>query len=52
MNNKIGNFDCHLPYGLSYGATHKDWIFEESRRRFDTYLQGITSLLVLVFLAN
>ena len=29
---KIGSVRCG-PNGLSYGTSHKDWVFEESRRR-------------------
>jgi hypothetical protein len=33
MNARVGNFDCNLPYGLPYGSTYREWVFEESRRR-------------------
>jgi hypothetical protein len=34
LDHKIGNFARHSPFGLSYGTTHDDWVFEESRRRW------------------
>lgn len=34
LNHKIGSFECQSPFGLSYGTTHDDWVFEESRRRW------------------
>jgi hypothetical protein len=36
MNCKIGNFNCTSPTGMSYGTTYRDWVFEESRRRYST----------------
>jgi hypothetical protein len=34
LNHKIGNVERHSPFGLTYGTTHDDWVFEESRRRW------------------
>jgi hypothetical protein len=34
LNHKMGSFERHSPFGLSYGTTHDDWVFEESRRRW------------------
>ncbi|KAH7406726.1 hypothetical protein DE146DRAFT_753280 [Phaeosphaeria sp. MPI-PUGE-AT-0046c] len=33
MNDRIVNFNCSSPLGLSFGTTYSDWVFEESRRR-------------------
>lgn len=34
MNKRIGMIDSGSPFGLSLGTSQKDWIFEESRRRY------------------
>jgi len=44
LNQKIDNYDCTSPLGLSHGTTHEDWIFEESRRRFSIAFRTLSML--------
>ncbi|KAF2828222.1 hypothetical protein CC86DRAFT_348301 [Ophiobolus disseminans] len=44
LNQRIDNFACTSPLGLSHGATHEDWIFEESRRRFSVTFRCLSML--------
>ncbi|KAH8728127.1 hypothetical protein GQ44DRAFT_702664 [Phaeosphaeriaceae sp. PMI808] len=49
LNHKLHIIGCGLPvpYGLSYGYTHEDWIFEESRRRLTITFKTVDMLFFI-----